>query len=173
MEEVEIKYKFNPEHFQELCDSTGGKSIFTYTPTKSGIIAIVFTLVLTAIFYIVAIKYPSVGFLIFIGFVLIVWSILYFGYRLVAYIKLRRNIKKYLRFMEGKKLSITVKNDFIKIESDRGVFIERVDDVKSVLLRDDCITLKSKEDVSYYFIAKSMEAESYQRLKKIIESKLI
>ena len=173
MEEAEIIYKFNPDHFRELCDSRGGKSIFAYTPTKSGIIAIVFTLVLTAIFYIMAIKYPSIGFLIFIGFVLIVWSIGYFGYKLVEYIKWRRSIKKYLQFMEGRDLSITANNDFIKIESDLGVFIERVDDIKSVLLRDDCITLKSKEDVSYYFIAKSMEAESYKRLKKIIESKLI
>jgi hypothetical protein len=173
MDDTEIVYEFNTEDFKEFCDSTGGKSVFTYQPTRVAIRSTIIFILSTVAIYFIALYDEDISFLIFIGAMFSALGIAYTIFRLYKYKKWRKGITKYLLSIQGKKCILKIKDGFIKMITDEETVIENLKEIKCTVFRDDCIILKGEAGASYRFFARSMDEDGFKKLKQMLESELV
>jgi len=172
MDDTEIIYEFNVDDFKEFCDSTGGKSPFRYKPAGTAIRTTIIFILTTAVVYFLAFYFEEISFLIFIGALFSILGILYTIFALYGYVRWRKDLHKYVQLMKGRKVTLSVKDGFIKMITDEETIVENLKEIKCTVFRDDSLVLKGESGTIYRFFARSMSQESFKKLKQLIESEL-
>ncbi len=165
--EEEIIYTFNPEHFKELIYTA--KS----SPIRKPFVFLIVSIIVVVTIYIISLRFPALSFVIVIAAMLVVGCTIFLLTEISEHHKLKKQVADYIGYMKDKKLVVSVKNDFIKLETDKETVIESFKNLKSVVIKDDCITLRGESGINYYFIAKSMGQKSFKQLKTVIETNMI
>jgi Ca2+/Na+ antiporter len=177
MDDTEIIYEFNTDDFKELVDSTGGKSPFTYQPTRVTIRGTIIFILATIVIYFTAFYFEPISFLIIIGVFFSIVGIVFTIFRLYKYKKWRKDITRYLLLMQGKKCRLSVKNGFIKMIKMRRTVVENLKETKCTIFRDVVISCMIKQYIdrttifSIHFLSQpSLKAES--SVKFLVQTKL-
>ncbi|HEY6506202.1 MAG TPA: hypothetical protein VIZ28_19635, partial [Chitinophagaceae bacterium] len=99
MEELEIKLKYDPQHFRELYYKNGEGSVFTARGTKKPIWVIIFFIAATIIIYALSFRFERLSLFIIYAIMATIGVTIYAYESVNFYMKWKKDIESYLKDM--------------------------------------------------------------------------
>ena len=97
MEDLNITLTFNPDHFREMYYHDGKGSILKYKPTQNAILYCLLTALITFGIYLAAFKRPDISWLIVLGAVVFLFTIVYAIAVITQYLKWKSSVEDFLK----------------------------------------------------------------------------
>jgi len=171
MQETTIEYLFNFKDFEAAMYAINDRHGSYTTRIKKSIIYS--TLLFLAVIILIQLSYyyPSKSFAIVIFIILFLMSLIYTAYLIYGLLRLKAAIKKLGRgFAKFKYHKTIVTENEIILETDIEKLIQKWQVVTDVLIDDEVIRFKNGIS-SYFFIARSMPEDQYNKLKEFMNNK--
>ncbi len=174
MEELNIQLNYDPNHFRELYYKNGQGSVFTYMPTKNSIIITALLVLITIVIYFFSLNNSSISWLLILGSIAILFSLAATIVVIIKHQKWKNSFEEYLKkisLYQTFKISLTSKS--IEVTLDSSGTIENWETIKMVQLEQDYVSLKKEaEQEVYFFPAKAMTQDEFEKLKVFIREKV-
>lgn len=174
MEDLNITLTFNPDHFREMYYHDGKGSILKYKPTQNAILYCLLTALITFGIYLAAFRRPDMSWLIVLGAVAFLFTIVYAIAVITQYLKWKSSVEDFLKdIAQYKSHQLKLTSAAFELIQDSTITIEKWENIKSVQINDTCIMPLKSDGPAFILPAKSMNPEEFIKLKNFIVDKMM
>lgn len=170
MEELEIKLLINSDHFREIFYSNGQGNVFTAYWTKKAIIVTSILILAGLLIYFISLAYDNISWMLLLAALALFPSIVYTVIAVARYMKWRAVVKNYLNHVEKyKSCSLILTANAFELKIDGESYIEAWNKLQSCQLKPNYIKLLGATGENYFFPAKTMTAEEFEKFQGYIK----
>ncbi len=174
MEDLNITLTFNPDHFREMYYHDGKGSIFKYRTTKNAIIYCLLIALITYAIYLASFKRPEISWLIVLGAVFFIFTIVYAIAVITQYLRWKSSIEDLLKdIAQYKSHQLKLTSAALQLIQDSTITIEKWENIKSVKINDTYIMPLKSDGPAFIIPAKSMSPKEFTKLKDFIIDKMM
>ncbi|MBK8521356.1 MAG: hypothetical protein WAT20_15205 [Ferruginibacter sp.] len=174
MEDLNITLTFNPDHFREMYYHDSKGSILKYKPTQNAILYCLLTALVTFGIYLTAFKRPDISWLIVLGAVAFLFTLVYAIAAITQHLKWKSSVEGFLKdIAQYKSHQLKLTSAALELIQDSTVSIEKWENIKSVQINDIYIMPLKSDGPAFIIPAKSMNPEEFTKLKDFIIAKMM
>lgn len=173
MEECKVALDTNVNHFSEIFFENGQGNITTNAVTKLPFRLVLLFVLLTAGFCFLGLYAPKMSWLIVLSTLCLFCALIYFSVAAAKYHLWKSAVTKYLKTVKQiKAAELTLKEQGFQLKVDQRVIFEKYTSLKKVDITGKRILLESDTE-NYFFPAKAMSNEAYDRFKCFLEEQVM